>query len=106
MQIEEFLADVEIRLANLIRTGTVVEIIGTKVKIKTGCIITKPLAYLTHRAGDCVTWWSPSVGEQVLILSPCGELNNGLVLPAIPTKDYTPQDTTKHTTHLSRWCKH
>lgn len=86
------------RLANIIRVGTVAEVQGSKVKIKTGNLTTKLLPYLTQRAGDCVTWWSPSIGEQVMILSPCGELNNGVVLPAIPTKNHPTYDTTKHIT--------
>ena len=96
MQVEEFLADIERRIANLIRIGTVVEVIGSKVKIQTANLITKPLPYLTQRSGDCITWWSPSIGEQVLILSQCGELNNGVVLPAIPTKEYQTKEQTKH----------
>ena len=98
MHIEEFLGDIERRLSNLIKIGTIKDIVENKVIVKTADLTTKPLPYLTQRSGDCVTWWSPSVGEQVMILSPCGELNNGVVLPSIPTKKHTVKSSTVHST--------
>lgn len=75
----------ERRLANIIQIGVITEINAqqAKVKVKIGGLITSWLKWLTQRSGDCTTWWAPSLGEQVLILSPSGELNNGIVLPSI-----------------------
>ena len=62
-------------------------------------VLTGWLSWLTIRAGDDRTWWAPSVGEQVLILSPSGELAAGVVLPALYRKAHpAPEsDPGKHT---------
>ncbi|WP_082814689.1 phage baseplate assembly protein V [Collimonas fungivorans] len=41
------------------------------------------LRWVTHRAGDARTWWSPSVGEQVVLLLPGGDLTAGVILQAV-----------------------
>lgn len=73
------------RLANLIRLGSIAEAdyINAKVRVNIGGILTGWLPWLTGRAGGDRDWHAPEVGEQVLILSPSGELNQGVVLAAI-----------------------
>ncbi|UTW43221.1 phage baseplate assembly protein V [bacterium SCSIO 12844] len=90
----ERIGELERRLANLIRIGTVAQIdpIRARVKIQAGAILTTWLKWMTQRSGDCLTWWSPSLGEQVVILSPSGELNNGVVLPSIYTNNQPSAD--------------
>lgn len=90
----ERIGELERRLANLIRIGTVAQIdpIRARVKIQAGAILTAWLKWMTQRSGDCLTWWSPSIGEQVLVLSPSGELNNGVVLPSIYTNNQPSAD--------------
>lgn len=70
---------------NMIRIGTVQELdaIAARVRIKIGDLLTDWLPWLVQRAGDDVSWWCPSVGEQMLILSPSGDLAQGVCLPAI-----------------------
>lgn len=70
---------------NMIRIGTVQELDATaaRVRIKIGDLLTDWLPWLVQRAGDDVSWWCPSVGEQMLILSPSGDLAQGVCLPAI-----------------------
>ena len=46
-------------------------------------LITDDLPWITFRAGGNVFWAAPSVDEAVLLLCPSGELNNGVVLPAL-----------------------
>ena len=46
---------------------------------------TDDLPWITARAGGNVFWSAPSVDETVLVLSPSGELNNAVVLPALQT---------------------
>ncbi|HGY3717797.1 TPA: phage baseplate assembly protein V [Citrobacter gillenii] len=72
-------------LNNLIRTGTVLEVDTVRwlCRVQTGELQTTWLNWLTTRAGNARTWWKPSVGEQVLLLSIGGDLTTAFVLPAI-----------------------
>lgn len=79
------LADIERRLANLLKVGTVEEVDhdNALARVRIGDNLTKPLPWLTARAGGDGTWWPVEVGEQVLILSPCGDLTQGVILPSL-----------------------
>ncbi|END8704675.1 phage baseplate assembly protein V, partial [Escherichia coli] len=77
------LAELHRRIENLIRTGTVEEVKGDRVRIHTGELTTNWIPWLTLRAGDARTWWRPSTGEQVLLLCLSGELTTAVALPAI-----------------------
>ncbi len=73
-------------LENLIRFGTIAEVDydAARVRVKLGPTLTttwRPWA--TQRAGDARTWWAPSVGEQVLFLSPGGVLEGGVATLSI-----------------------
>ena len=46
-------------------------------------LITDDLPWITAKAGGNAFWSAPSVGETVMLLSPSGELNNAVVLPAL-----------------------
>ncbi len=88
-------------IQNLIRLGTIAEVDGDRVRVKSGKITTTWLRWFTHRAGNAATWWQPSIGEQVMILSPAGELTAGIVLPAIYSDEHPAPDEAPsvHTTH-------
>lgn len=77
-------ADLARRLANVVRPGAVAEADYERalVRVQFGGATTNWLPWLTRRAGADVDWWAPEVGEQVLILAPSGEPENGWVLPA------------------------
>ncbi|WP_392565141.1 phage baseplate assembly protein V [Utexia brackfieldae] len=77
------LIDILRKLDNLIRQGIIEESSGDRVKVRTGENLTTWLPWLTYRAGKNRTWWRPSIGEQVLLLSPGGELQLAIVLPSI-----------------------
>jgi phage baseplate assembly protein V len=72
-------------IENLLRLGTVAQVQHQppRVKVKTGALTTSWLPWLTPRAGTNREWHPPSVGEQVLLLSPSGQLANGVVLTGI-----------------------
>lgn len=72
-------------LNNMIRTGTILEVNlqDGLCRVQTGELQTTWLNWLTPRAGRSRTWWAPSVGEQVLLLSIGGDLTTAFVLPAI-----------------------
>lgn len=77
-------ADILRRLENLIRLGTIKTINPSEpyltVTVETGEITTGQLRYVNLRAGDDKTWDPPSIGEEVIIFSPCGVLEIGFVL--------------------------
>lgn len=78
------LTEVERKLNNLVRAGTVAEAdyAAAKVRVTIGPITTGWLPWLTARAGADRSWWAPEVGEQVVLLAPAGELAQAWVLPA------------------------
>ncbi|EKN3567292.1 phage baseplate assembly protein V [Yersinia enterocolitica] len=79
-------------LHNLIRIGTVAEVDLDRAlcRVATGDNITGWLNWLTLRAGQSRSWWAPSEGEQVLILSLGGELDTAFVLPGIFSDHFPP----------------
>ncbi len=75
-------------MSNLIRAGTIGEVNATdaRARVQIGALLTAPLPWLTARAGEDRTWWAPSIGEQVLVLAPDGELAAGWILPGAYTQ--------------------
>lgn len=78
------ISELERKLSNILRFGTIVELEETTalVRVQTGEITSRWLPWATRRAGTDREWWMPEEQEQVLILSPSGDLAQGLVLPA------------------------
>ena len=78
-------ADIERRLGCMALYGTIAEADYTtaRVRVRSGPILSNWLPFLTSRAEGDVTWHPPEIGEQVLVLCPGGELNQGCVLGAL-----------------------
>ena len=79
-------AELERRQSNIVRFGTVAQVDTTaaRVRVTIGPLLTAWLPWITHHAGaNARAWSSPAVGEQVVVLSPSGELATGCVLPSI-----------------------
>lgn len=89
-------------LQNLIRLGTIAEVDGAKARVQLGPkLTTEWLNWITQRAGSTCTWSAPTVGEQVMVLSPGGDVARGIILPALFSKVFDAPETsdTIHTTH-------
>ncbi|AMP13436.1 phage baseplate assembly V family protein [Collimonas pratensis] len=89
-------------LHNLIRLGTVAQVAGGRARVRLSPKLTTTwLRWVTQRAGDARTWWSPSVGEQVVLLSPGGDLTAGVILQAVYSDAFpAPSDNPAlHSTH-------
>lgn len=74
------------RLENLIRLGTVEEVRHTRparVRVKTGGVVTGWVTYAEQRAGETLTWNPPTIGEQVVLLSPGGDLSAAVAFTAV-----------------------
>ena len=79
-------AEFDRRLANVVRVGTITALDAASALVRVSLgdgLITDWLPWLTHRAGPDRTWHAPEPGEQVVVLSPSGELDQGVVLPAL-----------------------
>ena len=85
-------ADMQRRLANLVRVGTVasVDLPAARCRVTIGDLLTAPLPFLSAKAGPDKTWHPPEVGEQVLVLAPSGELTAGFVLGGVYTTTNPP----------------
>ncbi|WP_178860826.1 phage baseplate assembly protein V [Thiomicrorhabdus cannonii] len=87
----EGLEDIARRLSNMVRVGFVSEVDypNARVRVHYGVdaqgspLVSGWLPWLTGRAGNDIEWHAPELGEQVLMISPSGELQLGVVLPAL-----------------------
>jgi len=89
--------ELERKMANLIRVGTIESLDETnaRVQVRFGNIVTAWIPWLTQRAGPDANWWAPEIGEQVLVMSPSGDFNLGVALPAIYQTAYPAPAATK-----------
>ena len=79
------LNDLGRRLANIIRLGQIfaVDYEAAKARVRIGNLETDWLPWITTNSGTTKNWNPPEIDEQVIILSPCGELNQGVILPSL-----------------------
>lgn len=90
--------DILRQLANLIRFGTVQAVAGKRVQIQVGGLLTRPLPWVSTRAGKTKTWSPPDIGEQVMVLSPNGDLGAAVAIGGIFCDAYDmPDDANVHT---------
>ena len=85
------LSELERRLSNILRPGTVLEADYAKarIRVRMGDNTSAWLPWLASRAGEDRTWHAPEIGEQVLVMAPGGELSAGYVMPGgIYKNDY------------------
>ncbi|KNC67297.1 phage baseplate assembly protein V [Pseudoalteromonas ardens] len=84
-QSELALSDLQHRLSKLISLGTVHEVDyeTARVKVKIGDWITAKLPWLTDMAAHNMTWRAPQIGEQVIVLAPCGDTAQGVILGSV-----------------------
>ncbi|SFD68025.1 phage baseplate assembly protein V [Thiohalospira halophila DSM 15071] len=82
---ERELIDLARRLSRIVMVGTVEEVTAKppRARVRIGDAVTAPLLWVNARAGDTRTWDPPSIGEQVLLLSPSGRTEQGVVVAGI-----------------------
>jgi phage baseplate assembly protein V len=72
------------RILNMIRKGVVMDVAHASApptcRVSTGELQTAWLPWVALTAGETVEWNPPSVGEQVLVLSPSGDPAQGVIL--------------------------
>ncbi len=79
------LAELARLIENLIRLGTVaeVQVEPPRVKVKTGNVTTAWRPWFALRAGEDREWDPPTIGEQVILFSPSGNLAQGVALTGL-----------------------
>ncbi|AZN38051.1 phage baseplate assembly protein V [Iodobacter ciconiae] len=81
-------------LESMIRNGTVAEVdllpLQPLCRVQSGELLTDWLPWFTARAGKVRIWSPPSIGEQVILFNPSGEVGAGLVLPALFSDAFPP----------------
>jgi len=79
------ITELERKLANVLRLGSIehADYATARVRVRIGPLLTTWLPWLTSRAGGDRSWWAPEIGEQVLVLSPSGDMGQGVVMPAL-----------------------
>lgn len=79
-------------LHNLIRTGIVAEVDheAERARIQTGENLTGWVRWTTSRAADTHEWNPPVIGEQVLLLCPSGDLDQGIILASLTSRTQPP----------------
>lgn len=78
-------AELERRLANLVRIGVIEAADYAKAMVRVHCdgFTTEWLPWMTRRAGGDIDWWAPEVGEQVMVIAPSGLMEGAFVMPAL-----------------------
>lgn len=91
------------RLANIVRIGTIhsIDHAAVLVRVQIGKLKTNWLPWLEHRAGQTTTWDPPTVGEQVIVISPSGG-DAGVVLRGLHSDTIAPPSASPDT-HVIRF---
>jgi phage baseplate assembly protein V len=89
---------------NQIRLGTiaVVDLERGRCRVQAGEIQTDFVPWFVPRAGAVIEWSAPSVGEQVLLLSPGGDVSGALALRGLYS-DQFPAPSNSESEHLVRF---
>ena len=79
------MTEAERRISNVALMGQVVALdtVRARVRVQAGPITTGWLPFATLRAGPDRTWHPPEPGEQVLMVAPGGDLNQGVVVGSV-----------------------
>ena len=79
------MTEAERRISNVALMGQVVALdtVRARVRVQAGPITTGWLPFATLRAGPDRTWHPPEPGEQVLLVAPGGDLNQGVVVGSV-----------------------
>ena len=98
------LSDLLRLLQNLIRLGTIAEVKGAKARVRLRpTLATEWLNWAAPRAGSTRTWSAPTMGEQVIVFSPGGDLTRGIIVPALYSQEFDAPESSDsiHTTHYA-----
>lgn len=76
-------AEADRRIANLISIGRVIVVGAGTARVAIGELETPDIPVGQYRAGGLALWWMPTVGEQVVVACPSGDLARAVILCSI-----------------------
>lgn len=84
-------SETDLTIGNLARVGVIhsVDLDAGKAVVAFGDERTPPIDWLTS-AGDTSIWLPPTVGEQVMVLAPEGDIEQALILGGLPSSLFAP----------------
>lgn len=79
-------AEADRRIANVLAVGSIVSIENTtgRARVRIGDLETPPIPVMQIRSGAIRMHWMPSVGEQVTLAAPSGDMARAFVMGALP----------------------
>ncbi|OEY67461.1 phage baseplate assembly protein V [Marinobacter sp. X15-166B] len=85
-------------LNNLIRIGTIAEVdtVRARARVQAGDNLTGWQPWISPRAGTTVEWSPPTVGEQVILFSPAGDLAQAVILTGLFTQNAPSESEDEH----------
>lgn len=94
--------DPEQLTGDVLRLGTIASVdhASATCTVESGGIVTGELPWIAQCAGGVRSWSPPSVGEQCLLLSPEGDLENGLVIVGLYSDAYPSPSHDPNVVHL------
>ncbi len=78
--------------AGILRLGTIrsIDLSTGMVVVESGDVVTAPIRFSTGRAGATRHWSPPSVGEQLLLACPGGDIDGAIAIGAVPQAAFPP----------------
>lgn len=94
------IAELERRIANMVQIGRITEIDSGKMRARVaiGDLTTAMIPVAQPKSGAIKVHWMPSVGEQVVVFAPSGEMGAAVVQGAIPQTGSAVADDEMHPT--------
>ncbi|MFN4058220.1 MAG: phage baseplate assembly protein V [Roseinatronobacter sp.] len=79
-------AELDRRLANIVQIGRVIAIDSTamRARVQVGDLVTPMIPVSQLASGAIRLHWMPSVGEQVVVFAPSGEIGGAIIQGAVP----------------------
>jgi phage baseplate assembly protein V len=94
--------DIDGRLGDLIRKGVIQSVdLGAGLAVfEAGDIVSPPLPWIEAAAGAFRTWTPPSKGEQVILISPEGDIEGGIIMRGLLSNKFpAPSSDANHSIH-------
>lgn len=86
-------AEADRRTANILQLGTVTSVSANgRVRVRCGDLDSAEIPVAVQRAGNVRFWSVPSVGEQVVVAAPSGDMARAVVLASLPASNEPSSD--------------